>query len=420
MNLVDAFLEQYRRSFDLYERAARLGQLQCDIGLCSVRTQIRSRAKSFDSLRQKLLCRAETKGYTTLEQIAEDIPDLAGVRIALYFPGDLLKVERFLLSHFDVEPDGVRRFPLAMADEGSGAVSGRDAHQRRFSGYSALHFRARSRVTNLAREDAAFAGVRLEIQVASVLMHAWAEVEHDLVYKPGARPLSDGEHGILDEVNGLVLVSEMALERLQRSLDEKPAWSDPLSNHYELAAYLRATVEGLAEAEDRGDIMIGPADVLFQLLCRCDLLSQARLEACLADFRLGDPSAPHRAAERVIIHLLAADPMRAAEYVRARDYINRPRGVLLSSDQQAEVARFLNRWFVLARGAEGAGEPAAIAAARRICDAIIRCIDVPSADQLAATTRSLEEMLRAHWAAAPGPVRDFMARALVHPALAIA
>jgi ppGpp synthetase/RelA/SpoT-type nucleotidyltranferase len=34
----------------------------------------------------------------------------------------------------------------------------------------------------------------VEIQVASVLMHAWAEVEHDLVYKPvDQEPLSDAE-----------------------------------------------------------------------------------------------------------------------------------------------------------------------------------------------------------------------------------
>ena len=36
-------------------------------------------------------------------------------------------------------------------------------------------------------------------------MHAWAEVEHDLVYKPQEGVLSTEELSILDELNGLAL-----------------------------------------------------------------------------------------------------------------------------------------------------------------------------------------------------------------------
>ena len=42
-------------------------------------------------------------------------------------------------------------------------------------------------------------------------MHAWSEVEHDLVYKPLQGTLSDEELAILDELNGLVLAGEIAL-----------------------------------------------------------------------------------------------------------------------------------------------------------------------------------------------------------------
>ena len=45
-------------------------------------------------------------------------------------------------------------------------------------------------------------------------MHAWSEVEHDLVYKPLNGTLSEEELAILDELNGLVLAGEIALERL--------------------------------------------------------------------------------------------------------------------------------------------------------------------------------------------------------------
>ncbi len=168
--------------------------------------------------------------------------------------------------------------------------------------------------------------------------------------------------------------------------------------------------------------------------CRCGLDSPTRLEPCLADFRLGEPSHPYRAAEQVMVHLLAADPTRAPDYVRARDYVNRPRGLVFSADQHAEVARFLNRWFVVARLADVTiDHPAAVAdaqaladhpqharavaVARRWCHDILRCIEVPSAEELAAATRDLEALLRARWGAAPAPIREFIARALVPPAL---
>ena len=37
---------------------------------------------------------------------------------------------------------------------------------------------------SLDKSQQKYAAARIEIQVASVLMHAWSEVEHDLVYKP--------------------------------------------------------------------------------------------------------------------------------------------------------------------------------------------------------------------------------------------
>jgi len=46
-------------------------------------------------------------------------------------------------------------------------------------------------------------------------MLAWAEVEHDLVYKPTQGELSEDEYAILDELNTMVLAGEVMLERLQ-------------------------------------------------------------------------------------------------------------------------------------------------------------------------------------------------------------
>ena len=54
------------------------------------------------------------------------------------------------------------------------------------------------REESLDRSQKKYTTARIEIQVASVLMHAWSEVEHDLVYKPLQGTLSDEELAILD------------------------------------------------------------------------------------------------------------------------------------------------------------------------------------------------------------------------------
>lgn len=64
----------------------------------------------------------------------------------------------------------------------------------------------------LSEAEKRYAVARVEVQVASVLMHAWSEVEHDLVYKPLQGGLSTEEYAILDELNGLVMAGEIALE----------------------------------------------------------------------------------------------------------------------------------------------------------------------------------------------------------------
>jgi ppGpp synthetase/RelA/SpoT-type nucleotidyltranferase len=401
MSLIDTFLDRYRRTFDRYERAALLCKQQCEIGLCSVRCDVRARAKSFASLRRKLLLRDAQKGYATFEAIEQDIADLAGIRIALYFPGEFCKVDKFIRSHFELETDGIRYFPKA---ETSLDAAGSSASERKpcCSGYHAVHFRARSRPENLARSDADFAGVRIEIQVASVLMHAWAEVEHDLVYKPRPRGIPETVRSRLDEVNGIVHEGETALDRLHRSLSEAGGWSDPFEDPYELSAYLRATLPRLAEADECGDILMGPADLLLRMLSLRGLDSPDCLKAALADFHLGDASEHLPAAARIIVHLLLSEPEAAGDYVRARDYVNRPRGITVRGDQQAEIVRFMERWFRFARATRMPRRAAVdcsaqgthvVDVARRYCDEILRCVEVPAAEDLAAVTLGIEDLL---------------------------
>ena len=166
--------------------------------------------------------KAQRHPYEAIEDIYADIADLAGVRVALYFPAEREQVGG-LINRLFHEHQPKRDLPS------------RGLGERRFSGYSADHYRVRIKASEFNESDQRYAAANIEIQVASVLMHAWAEVEHDLVYKPASGELSQEEYSLLDQLNGLVLAGEISLEQLQKAGEIRVAsGARPFANHYEL------------------------------------------------------------------------------------------------------------------------------------------------------------------------------------------
>ena len=203
MELINQFIEDYKSKFNYYDMAARLGAKLLEEALRSsgIRAMVTSRAKNPSRLKVKVEQRSRKRGvfYQTLAEIYEDIADLSGVRVSLYFPGDREKADKVINTLFAVRE--IRSFPNE---------SKPPTYNKRFSGYWANHYRVQMREEQLDARQKKYAQVRLEIQVASVLMHAWSEVEHDLIYKPLKGALSEEELSILDELNGLVLSGEIA------------------------------------------------------------------------------------------------------------------------------------------------------------------------------------------------------------------
>lgn len=178
-------------------------------------------------------------------------------------------------------------------------------------------------------------------------MHAWSEVEHDLVYKPLQGKLSDDEYAILDELNGLVLAGEIALERLQRAGETRVSAHDrEYTNHYDLASSLlemsRAKLAGL----NIHDSAIGRVDLLFELLRDLGLNKPEDLtryvDALHADFER------RPLAEQVIDQVLAEDTSRYAVYERVRA-LDVPALALTSIDvprasQSEAIGQFMALW----------------------------------------------------------------------------
>src|SRR5690606_27208776 len=163
----------------------------------------------------------QNKSYKSKRAIEKDIVDLAGIRVALYFPSEREVIGEVIKELFEIEE--TKTFP---------ENPHKPKQNKRFSGYWATHYRVR--LKNSDDVDKRFTSTVFEIQVASVLMHAWSEVEHDLVYKPFSGKLTEDELAILDEINGLVLTGEIALERLQKAITERTKQQTEITDKYDL------------------------------------------------------------------------------------------------------------------------------------------------------------------------------------------
>lgn len=226
MKVIDDFIKQYNKEFDYYQKLSQIiaSKIEDQLFKRGIKAIVTHRAKRPDRLKDKLLKRNEEKKYKTIDDIYSDIVDLAGIRVSLYFPSEREIIDEIINELFKVVK--TKKFPI-------------EAHtpkyEKRFSGYWATHYRVKLKENILTTR---YLETVAEIQVASVLMHAWSEVEHDLVYKPFSGNLSKEELAILDEINGLVLSGEIALERLQSAMSERTKKQNEIKDKYELTNYL--------------------------------------------------------------------------------------------------------------------------------------------------------------------------------------
>ena len=284
--LCNSFVANWAGDKCFYSQAASLAAELCE-GLLSgsgIRAIVTHRVKQKKRLETKLEVRMKSPGtvYNDSEDIRNDIVDLAGVRIALYFPSDSDRIAKIINDAFTV----IRhiRFPSSKkqaSNLGKSAKPGCDCDdfQRRFDGYRADHFRVRMRAENLEtqqlRDDFSSLNPLIEIQVASVLMHAWAEVDHDLVYKTltSGSP-SRQELRLLDAINGLAHTGEILLQELQTATNTRVSYqSTPFLDQYQLRSFLQAQPKLANDPLESMDHL----DALFKILESLELISPLKL-----------------------------------------------------------------------------------------------------------------------------------------------
>ncbi len=99
----------------------------------------------------------------------KQITDLAGVRIIAYFPKTVTEINSLIDDEFEI---------VEQSDKGQELIE-----EERF-GYQSVHYlvRLKPERARLAEYER-FAKAVAEVQVRTILQHAWAEIEHDIQYK---------------------------------------------------------------------------------------------------------------------------------------------------------------------------------------------------------------------------------------------
>jgi ppGpp synthetase/RelA/SpoT-type nucleotidyltranferase len=171
------FDEYEKRLFSLYAEFAEkvrfiVEQAITATGGLPVLQSIQARAKAPDRLKARL----EDAGLLESQSIQDERKDLAGVRLIFYTNTD---VDRFLSSrlifeNFEIDQQATKIHHPTKENEGTR--------------YQAIHYvvRLKDERTKLP-EYAKFKGLRCEIQIQTILNHAWSETSHDIVYKDRPR-----------------------------------------------------------------------------------------------------------------------------------------------------------------------------------------------------------------------------------------
>lgn len=159
-----------------------------------------SRLKSRESIAEKI-----ERKQGKYSQIT-DITDIAGVRIITYYSEDVDRIAEIIESEFDVDKEN--------------SIDKRESLEPDRFGYCSVHYVVKMSPKRLSlREYKAFKGMKCEIQIRSVLQHAWAEIEHDIGYKSEITIPKEMRRSF-SRIAGLLEIADKEFNQIRQALTE--------------------------------------------------------------------------------------------------------------------------------------------------------------------------------------------------------
>ncbi len=159
---------------------------------------VKSRIKNFDSYCDKVMKLSKLQGPELVQ-----ITDLLGVRIVCPFLEDIEQMEQLLAQKFDF---------LELEHKA-------EQHSFREFGYDSIHVLIRTKNAS-KKETLPYSGAVCEIQLRTILQEAWAEVEHELVYKSDIAMPNHTIRRKLASLNASLTLSDLIFQEIRDSQRE--------------------------------------------------------------------------------------------------------------------------------------------------------------------------------------------------------
>lgn len=206
-------IAEYLRVFNFYQELAAAAKRIAEEALKrrSVQTHsIEARAKDPGSFGKKAA--KPSKHDPTKPMYAApltQITDLAAIRLITFFPRTIEQIDLMLKEEFAV---------LEQFDKGEALME-----EERF-GYKSVHYLVTLNDARVALpEYQRFRAAKVEVQVRTILQHAWAEIEHDIQYKSSAAIPRDIKRRFMS-LSGLLEIADREFQAIQdadRDLTER-------------------------------------------------------------------------------------------------------------------------------------------------------------------------------------------------------
>lgn len=139
-----------------------------------------------------------------------DIKDMAGIRIITYFPSTQVDIDKMIEAEFRI---------IEKSDKGAELIE-----EDKF-GYKSIHYLVKIHKKRASLpEYSQYADSIAEIQVRTILQHAWAEIEHDIQYKSSSI-IPPEIHRRFSSLAGLLEIADREFQGIQDD-DRKQRESD--------------------------------------------------------------------------------------------------------------------------------------------------------------------------------------------------
>jgi putative GTP pyrophosphokinase len=173
-------------------------QLEAKFSHLNSRLLVKGRLKDFASFYKKYIGVLKTKTGESGESSGPQITDLIGLRVVCPFLEDMKEAEKIIRDNYEV---------VEIEHKGAG-------YSFKEFGYESTHFLVKIPWAILENRGDCGCGLA-EIQIRTILQDAWAEVEHELVYKAEFTPFDEPMKRKLAAVNASLSLADTIFQEIR-------------------------------------------------------------------------------------------------------------------------------------------------------------------------------------------------------------